>query len=176
MNFLNLNGFNSFISKLTFPLILEYLRNGLIFFSFAIVAATIFMAYEAFKVRPRFKANPSVKPVMTIKKIELLEKWEAIMDKFNDGKTDNLKIAVIQGDAMIDSILKGAGLRGDHMADRLDNIEPGELASFEDLWRSHKIRNEIAHNASFVLTKEIAERAIRGYEKFLKEMRVISSQ
>ncbi|TSC60259.1 MAG: Uncharacterized protein LiPW15_137 [Parcubacteria group bacterium LiPW_15] len=163
-------------SNLTLPQIFEYIRIGIIIFDFLLVAATIHIFMKAIKIRPRFRADINRAPVLTIRKEELLEKWNAIMEKYTDGKPDNLKIAVIQGDAMIDGILKNAGLKGEHMADRLDNIEPGELKSFEDLWRSHKIRNNIVHNEAFVLNKQIAETAIKGYEKFLKELGVLTSQ
>ena len=165
--------FNIDFSNLTLSQILEYARIAIIIFDFILVIATIYFFLKALKMRPKFNADPNRAPVLTIRKEELLGKWSEIMNKFNDGRVDSLKMAVIQGDALIDSILKGAGLEGDHMADRLDSIEPGELASFEDLWRSHKIRNQIVHNEAFNLSKSIAETAVRGYEKFLKEMKVL---
>lgn len=165
---------DAFFSNLTLPQILEYIRIGIIIFDFILVGATIHIFIKALRIRPRFGAQTAPgKPILTIRKEEILEKWDGIMQKYDDGKPDSLKIAVIQGDAMIDTILKNAGLKGEHMADRLDNIEPGELASFEDLWRSHKIRNNIVHNEAFILNKQIAEIAIKGYEKFLKEMKVL---
>lgn len=163
MNIQNLNAWQ----------LLDYLRLIMIVLDLGLIVFFFYALGRAIKIRPRFKANPSVKPVMTLKKIELVEKWNSIQDKFGNGTPDNLKIAVIQGDALVDSILKSAGLKGEHMADRLDNIAPGELASFEDIWRSHKIRNQIVHNENFVLTHELAERALKGYEKFLKEIKVI---
>jgi hypothetical protein len=153
--------------------ILEYVRFGVILFDAALIFLLFYALWKALRLRPRFKADPNIKPVMTIKKAELLEKWQVLNEKFREGKPDSLKVAVIQGDALVDTVLKTAGLPGEHMADRLDNIEPGELASFEDIWRSHKIRNQIVHEENFELTREAAEKALRGYEKFLKEIKVI---
>ncbi len=161
--------------NLTLPQILEYSRIGIIFFDFFLVIATVYVFRKALKLRPKFKADPRSAPVLTIRKEELLEKWRDIMEKFDDGRPDSLKIAVIQGDAMVDGILKNAGLKGEHMADRLDDVEPGEFQSFEGLWRSHKIRNNVVHQETFVLTRAIAETAIKGYENFLKEIKVLSS-
>ncbi len=160
------------IFGLPLPQILEYLRIAIIVFDFLLIIATVYIFIQALKLRPRFKANPDLKPVLTIRKELLLEKWSGIQSKFAEGKPDSFKIAVIQGDALVDSLLKSAGLEGDHMADRLDNIEPGEFESFEDIWRSHKIRNQVVHEEGFELTHALAERALKGYEKFLREIKV----
>ncbi len=164
------------MQELTVWKLLEYFRLGMIVVDALLIGLFFYALNKALKLRPRFKANPDVKPIMTVKKAELLEKWTDIKKKFNEGKPDSMKVALIQGDALVDTILKSAGLSGEHMADRLDNIEPGELASFEDLWRSHKIRNQLVHEENFNLTQDIAERSLKGYEKFLKEIKVIIEQ
>lgn len=154
--------------------ILEDVRLGIIVFDFLLIIATVYIFIKALQLRPKFKANPSKRPILTIRREVLLGKWADIQAKLVDGRPDSLKIAVIQGDALVDSILKGAGIEGDHMADRLDSVEPGEFQSFEDVWRSHKIRNQIVHQENYQLTSAIAERALKGYEKFLKEIKVLT--
>lgn len=162
------------VFNIPLSVILEYLRIGIIVFDVLLVIATVMLFFKALKMRPRFKANPDVKPVLTIRREDLLAKWSDIQEKLADGRPDSLKIAVIQGDALVDSILKGAGIEGEHMADRLDNVEPGEFQSLEDVWRSHKIRNQVVHEENYELTSAIAERALRGYEKFLREIKVLT--
>jgi len=154
--------------------ILEYLRLAIIVFDFFLIIATIYLFFKALELRPKFKVNPDAQPVLTIRRELLLEKWNEIQSKFAEGRPDSLKIAVIQGDALVDSILRGAGLEGEHMADRLDNIEPGEFQSFEDVWRSHKIRNQVVHEENYQLTSALAEKALKGYENFLKELKILT--
>lgn len=172
MNFLN--SINYLKLDLDFLHILEYARITIIVFDFLLIIATVYIFIQALKLRPKFKADPNSKPIMTLRKEVLLEKWMGIQSKFAEGRPDSMKVAIIQGDSLIDSILKSAGLEGEHMADRLDNIEPGEFQSFEDVWTSHKIRNQVVHEENYQLTHATAERALKGYEKFLRELNIIT--
>lgn len=163
---------DAFIANLDVVQILEYIRYFMMVFSVLLVVATFRSLNMAIKLRPKFAHDHSV-PMMTLKKVEILEKWKQIRNKYDDGSLDSAKVAVIQADALIDTILKGAGLEGQHMADRLMNIEKDELKSLDDIWTSHKIRNNVVHTEGFELSREMSDKAMRGYERFLKELNII---
>jgi len=163
------------ISNLSLVQILEYARYALMIFSVLLVISTFYTLSKAIKLRPKFVHDQAV-PVMTLKRAEILEKWKQIKEKYENGSVDESKVAIIQADALVDTILKNAGLEGEHMADRLMNIDRAELKSLDDIWTSHKIRNNVVHTDGFELSSEMSERAMRGYEKFLKELKIISHE
>jgi hypothetical protein len=163
------------ISNISLVQILEYARYALMAFSGFLVISTFYTLSKAIKMRPKFVHDHAV-PAMTLKRAELLEKWKQIKEKYEKGSVDESKVAIIQADALVDTILKNAGLEGEHMADRLMNIDKAELKSLDDIWTSHKIRNNVVHTDGFELSSDLSERAMRGYEKFLKELKIISHE
>ncbi len=161
-----------FIANLDLVQILEYIRYFLMVFSVLLIFSTFYTLSKAIKMRPKF-VHDQTTAIMTLKKAELLEKWRQIKNKYDDGSMDSAKVAIIQADALVDTILKNAGLEGEHMADRLMNIDKSELKSLDDIWTSHKIRNNVVHTDGFDLSSDLSYKAMRGYERFLKELNII---
>jgi hypothetical protein len=82
--------------------------------------------------------------------------------------------AVIEADIMLDDILRERGYPGNTIAERLQGIKPGSLASLDGLWDAHKVRNRIAHDGSaFIVDERLAYRTIKQYENAFHEMGVI---
>jgi hypothetical protein len=111
--------------------------------------------------------------VLTVRTSQFKEQWEEILKKLAGGSRDSLKVAIVEADKLVDTVLKDAGLEGEHMADRLDKLKPEELVSFNRLWRAHRVRNEVVHSPDFEVTPALAEQTIEDYEAFLKEANII---
>ena len=99
--------------------------------------------------------------------------WLDIQQKMASPNPADWGLAVMQADAILDKILKASGYIGDTMADRLRQINTAELESIEDVWRAHKIRNNLAHGTGGHITRGEADLAIRSYEKAFKELNYI---
>jgi hypothetical protein len=57
-----------------------------------------------------------------------------------------LRHAVIEADKLVDYVLKKKGYGGETFADRLRNAEKDiDQKTYQNLWKAHKIRNQIAH-------------------------------
>lgn len=83
------------------------------------------------------------------------------------------KLAIIEADIILDDILKKRGYAGNSLGERLKSISPHQLASLNDAWEAHKVRNRIAHDgADFILTKRIAETTIAQYQRVFAEFGV----
>lgn len=83
------------------------------------------------------------------------------------------KLAIIEADIILDDILKQQGFVGASLGERLRNISPNQLASLNDAWEAHKIRNRIAHDgADFVLTQRLAEETVNRYRRVFAEFGV----
>jgi hypothetical protein len=80
------------------------------------------------------------------------------------------KLAIIEADIILDSVLKEKGYAGASLGERLRSITPSQLTTIDDAWEAHKVRNQIAHEgADFVLTKRIAEETINRYRRVFAE-------
>jgi len=83
------------------------------------------------------------------------------------------KLAIIEADIVLDQTLKDRGYAGNSLGERLRSITPNQLASVDDAWTAHRVRNKIAHEGEdFVLTKRIAEETIARYMSVFREFGV----
>ncbi len=83
------------------------------------------------------------------------------------------KLAIIEADIILDEALKSRGFVGNSLGERLKSISPTQLASLNEAWEAHKVRNRIAHEgADFVLTKRIADETITRYRRVFNELGV----
>jgi len=112
--------------------------------------------------------------VFTLGEALVKERWEKILKKISVGTPDSMALAVIDADKLVDDALKSLGLEGKHMADRLGQLSPDELKTFDRVWRAHRLRNELVHSPDYKLTYGEAERALSDFEEFLKEVRALS--
>ena len=100
------------------------------------------------------------------------EAWAAAQKCFFSGTPNDLKMAIVQADNILDDALHYAGIRGSNLGDRLKNVRREQIPNLEDVWTAHKLRNEIAHGANFTLKRAEAERALDTYEVALKNLGV----
>lgn len=111
--------------------------------------------------------------IPTLPKGKIQKKWEKIRARLKAKDEANLKLAVIEADNLIDSLLKRIGYKGETMAERLKQIKHPQLKNLDELWQAHKVRNNIVHEPSFKLLLHQAEEAIGNYEKVLEELEAI---
>jgi hypothetical protein len=96
--------------------------------------------------------------------------WNDIRAHAEDAPPQSLTLAVIAGDNLVDDALKEMGLQGEHMADRLEQLHKADLPSLDDLWRAHRVRNDLVHTVGFTLTPNETREVLDVYEKFLLEL------
>lgn len=99
--------------------------------------------------------------------------WANVERHFFAGDDNDLKVAVIEADTLLDEALKNAGVQGTQLGERLKKITVSELPNIDDVWQAHKLRNRIAHETDFVLKRDLAERALTIYETALEHLGVL---
>ena len=99
--------------------------------------------------------------------------WATIQEHFFTGGDNDLKIAVLEADKVLDEALRGAGIQGNTLGDRLKKLKPSQLSDVDAIWQAHKLRNQIAHENDFKLKRDLAERALGTYEKALRDLKVL---
>ena len=100
-----------------------------------------------------------------------MQHWRDIVLRANTGQQEKMRSAIIEADALVDHHLKNIGLEGEHMGDRLKQIRAFQVKSLDNLWKAHRLRNDIAHTPGYKVTARQAERALVAYRDFLKEMK-----
>lgn len=97
------------------------------------------------------------------------KEWAKIEAHFFKGDENDLKIAIIEADKLLEEALTEAGIRGTHLGDRLKNIKPGQIENLDQVWQAHRLRNDIVHQSTFKLKRDLAERALDIYKTTLKQ-------
>jgi hypothetical protein len=95
--------------------------------------------------------------------------WAMSQKHFFAGDANDLKMAVVEADNILNDALRYAGIRGVNLGDRLKNVKRGQVPNLEDIWAAHKL---IAHGMNLTLKRDTAERALEAYETALKNMGV----
>lgn len=102
-----------------------------------------------------------------LNKRKALKAWLQIKKRMAAGGQNNMKLAILEADRVLDEILKASGYRGDNMNERLNQLSGHNLLDEEAVFHAHKLRNKIVADPSYNLGKEEAEKAIAVYQSAL---------
>ena len=101
------------------------------------------------------------------------KKWDGVMEAIESDSPAEWKVAIIKADTMLEDMVRAMGYDGANLGERLKIIERGDFQTLGDAWEAHKVRNRIAHESDFVLTRREVTRTIARYEKVFKEFHYI---
>lgn len=78
------------------------------------------------------------------------------------------KMAIIEADKLVDTVLKRAGIKGESMADRLRRCEKMvDRSSYQAMWDAHKVRNQLVHEFDHGFNDTRAHEVLWKMKKFL---------
>ncbi|MBU1146067.1 hypothetical protein KKD80_00775 [Patescibacteria group bacterium] len=129
------------------------------------VIAFIFLIYRAYKgIATFFKSREYDLDKQGIKK-----RWQEIEKMLDQPGEMNYKLAVMEADKLLDYVLKSMSMSGKDMGERI------RFASFrfnrlKKVWWAHVLRNQLVHEATFSLNHSTAKRAIKTFERALREL------
>jgi hypothetical protein len=107
-----------------------------------------------------------------VQKGPLLRQWNQAQERIATNDEAQWKLAVIEADAILDTVISDMGFSGETMGERMRAIEPGQLPYLDDAWRAHKVRNYIAHNADYKLPQRTAEIAFDIYRRIFTALNI----
>lgn len=152
---------------------LTLLQTISVLLSACFIAATVYVLIRTGWLAIRIDRVRDVILKTNMSKKRVHDTWESIERHFFAGDDNDLKVAIIEADTLLDEALRDAGVPGAQLGDRLKKISTSNLPNIEEVWQAHKIRNRIAHEADFVLKRDLAERALTVYEKALEHLGVL---
>lgn len=94
------------------------------------------------------------------------ETWSEIEKTQNMGLM-GAKLAVIEADKLLDTVLRDMHFPGETMGERL-KMAGYKYKSINQVWPAHKLRNQLVHDSAFQLSIGQAKRSVRDFEKALK--------
>lgn len=101
-------------------------------------------------------------------------KWELVEKYYNSGNQSDWRIAIIEADILLFEVLQTSGFKGETIGEMLKNSNTAQLQSLQIAWKSHLIRNRLAHEgASLQLTRHMVEEAIEGFRVVFNELNFI---
>ncbi len=113
---------------------------------------TEFFIYRPFGVKKTFK------------------QWAKVLKRLDTGKEADYKLALIEADSLLNDILKKIGYKGKTMAEMLEQLDSKTLPNIEQIWKTHKIRNNVVHDPDYKLSLEDARKALGIYEKTFRDL------
>ena len=98
------------------------------------------------------------------------ERWNKTLTYLFSGSSSDWKLAVIEADAMLDSLMMELGYKGENLGERLKMANQENFSSLTSAWEVHTIRNRIAHEGlDFELSQHEAKRVIALYEQIFRQ-------
>ena len=99
------------------------------------------------------------------------KQWQEIELLMKTAGPANFRHAVSEADKLFDYVLKGKVANENTFADRLKKVEKiMDKDAYNMVWRAHKIRNRLVHEAETEIMSWEARDAINGYKKGLMDL------
>lgn len=100
--------------------------------------------------------------------------WEKILRHTDSLNESDWRLAILEADIMLDTLLDNMGLPGETMGDKLKAVEKSDFLTIDNAWEGHKVRNQIAHEgATFTLNQHETKRVIDLYRSVFEEFKII---
>ncbi|MBI5400680.1 MAG: hypothetical protein HZB12_00995 [Candidatus Yonathbacteria bacterium] len=98
--------------------------------------------------------------------------WKVVLEHVTSENPAEWKLAILEADNMLDEILEDMGYAGDTVAEKLKTMSRTKVASYDNIWEAHKVRNEIAHGGAIdmELTKKTARDTVAKFGNAFKEL------
>ena len=99
-------------------------------------------------------------------------KFLAIENNLNQHSTATFMTTVIEADKLLDKAMIEMGIPGKTMGERLKKCGD-KFTHLNAVWRAHKLRNALAHEAGLEITYKQAYNALQVYKQALKDLGAI---
>jgi hypothetical protein len=98
------------------------------------------------------------------------ERWLKILEYLFSPNASDWKLAIIEADLLLDSLMTQLGFKGETLGDKLKSVDRDKFRNLTIAWEVHTVRNRIAHEGSaFEVSQHEAKRVIALYEQIFRE-------
>jgi len=101
---------------------------------------------------------------------DLSAKWIDVEKNINSTNPSDWRVAIVDADIMLGTILSRQGYQGATIGDQLKAVDKADMLTLQDAWNAHLVRNNIAHGGTdFQLNEREAKATIALYKKVFQE-------
>lgn len=102
----------------------------------------------------------------------LQRRWAEIEEMIKTPGEMSAKLAVIEADKLLDHALKALAFPGNTLGERL-RFAQYKYPDLRNVWWAHKVRNQLAHEASYHLDRGMAKKAVAEFRRALSRLGAI---
>lgn len=100
--------------------------------------------------------------------------WKEVGELMQRSGSSHFRMAILQADNIFDAQLKSLGYLGTTFGERLRNAEKSFSPEiYSCVWKAHKIRNRLAHEAEAEVMSWEAREAIACFEQGLRQLTIL---
>jgi len=145
-----------------------------IFFSLFAFGFIIFAWRQTRWVGRTFMKNwTEFSSMKTYEAVGFEKKWEKVKKRLGKNWESEAKLAIIEADNLLDSLLKRMAFKGESLGERLKQVSKEILPSLDDVWDAHKTRNDIVHDPDYRLSMKKARSVLEFYEEAFKSLEAL---
>lgn len=102
---------------------------------------------------------------------QLAERWRQIRSMSQQQGLMGAKLALLEADTLLDSGLKSLMIPGTTLGERL-KVACYKYPKLREVWWAHKLRNQLAHDATSNVSLRQIQEALNEFERALKILNV----
>lgn len=104
---------------------------------------------------------------------DILDRFDRIVQYKTSNDSNELKLAIIDGDVLIEELLRLQNLQGDTMASLLAEGSMRGLVGMDKFWQFHRLRNLLVHDSLYALDVATGQKALKMLEDALHEWKLV---
>ncbi len=107
------------------------------------------------------------------KEIKIPKDWGVLRKRSEDENPSERKLAIIETDEMVCSVLNEMGYKGDTLEESLEDVSTDIIPNKEDLLRAHKTRRDLIYDPNYELSQDDAKEIMDVFEKSLSDLQLL---
>lgn len=107
----------------------------------------------------------------TLNRELIRNRWQKVTKFAHEGEAGQQQ-AIIEGDKLVDYVLRQYNISGETMADRMRSAED-MIPNYNDLWQAHKLRNQLVHEQNISLSHKQVRFSLKTYRATLKGLKAL---
>ncbi len=146
---------------------LPVIKIGGVIIGLVFLALIIYILFRLAALNKQKIMENLTHPVVASK--DYTAQFERVMKFIDSDNPSDWKLAIIEADTILDSLVARMNYPGENLGERLKAVEPSDFLTLNQAWEAHKMRNRIAHEPNFQLNKREARATIELYKQVFQE-------
>ncbi len=139
----------------------------------AIIFGVIFVGLVVIVVAIIWLKRVLTRPeMMGMTREEIVKRWAEIRKTAATQGNMGAKLALLEADTLLDLGLKSIMMPGETLGERL-KVACYKYPKLREVWWAHKLRNQLAHDATFNVRQREITHALNDFERALKILNVL---